>query len=100
MKKTLLAAVAALALGTAADAGAQTRVTLKSAQTALESNRLGLEVGVRTNLDVLTVTQALFQVRRDLAQSYFNYLIGVLRLRASIGQLTEQDLENINRRLR
>jgi outer membrane protein len=73
---------------------------LKSAQTALESNRLGLEVGVRTNLDVLTVTERLFQTRRDLAQSYFNYLIGVLRLRASIGQLTEQDLENINRWLR
>ncbi|HVE51477.1 MAG TPA: TolC family outer membrane protein [Casimicrobiaceae bacterium] len=73
---------------------------LRSAQTALESNRLGLEVGVRTNLDVLNVTQQLFQVRRDLAQSYFNYLLGLLRLKASIGALTEQDLEDINRRLR
>jgi outer membrane protein len=72
---------------------------LRSAQTALESNRLGLEVGVRTNLDVLNVTQQLFQVRRDLAQSYFNYLISLLRLKASIGGLTEQDLEDINRRL-
>jgi len=73
---------------------------LRSAQTALESNRLGLEVGVRTNLDVLNVTQQLFQVRRDLAQSYFNYMIGVLRLKAAVGALTEQDLEDINRRLR
>ena len=72
---------------------------LRSAQTALESNRLGLEVGVRTNLDLLDVTQQLFQVRRDLAQSYFNYLISVLRLKASVGGLTEQDLEDINRRL-
>jgi outer membrane protein len=73
---------------------------LRSAQTALESNRLGLEVGVRTNLDVLNVTQQLFVVRRDLAQSYFNYLISLLRLKASVGALTEQDLEDINRRLR
>ena len=73
---------------------------LRSAQTALESNRLGLEVGVRTNLDVLNVTQALFVVQRDLAQSYFNYLISLLRLKAAVGALTEQDLEDINRRLR
>lgn len=72
---------------------------LRSAQTALDSNRLGQEVGVRTNLDVLNVTQQLFQVRRDLAQAYFNYLISVLRLKASIGALNEQDLEEINRRL-
>jgi outer membrane protein len=72
---------------------------LRSAQTALESNRLGLEVGVRTNLDLLDVTQELFQVRRDLAQSYFNYLISVLRLKAAVGGLTERDLEDINRRL-
>jgi outer membrane protein len=72
---------------------------LRSSQTALESNRLGLEVGVRTNLDVLNVTQQLFQTRRDLAQSYFNYLISILRLKAAIGSLTEQDLEDINRRL-
>jgi outer membrane protein len=73
---------------------------LRSAQTALESNRLGLEVGVRTNLDVLNVTQQLFVVQRDLAQSYFNYLISLLRLKAAVGALTEQDLEDINRRLR
>jgi len=72
---------------------------LRSAETALASNRLGQEVGVRTNLDVLNVTQQLFQTRRDLAQAYFNYLISVLRLKASVGSLTEQDLEDINRRL-
>jgi outer membrane protein len=72
---------------------------MRSAQTALESNKLGQEVGVRTNLDVLNQTQALFQVRRDLAQAYFNYLIAILRLKAAVGDLTEQDVEAINRRL-
>jgi len=71
-----------------------------SAQTAYESNRTGQEVGVRTNLDVLNTQQALFQTRRDLAQAYFNYLVGVLRLKSAVGSLTDEDLEDINRRLR
>jgi outer membrane protein len=70
-----------------------------SAQVAYDSNRLGQEVGVRTTLDVLNTQQNVFQARRDLAQSYFNYLIGVLRLKSAIGTLSEQDLEEINRRL-
>jgi outer membrane protein len=72
---------------------------LVSAQTALESNRLGLEVGVRTTLDVLTVQQTVFQTRRDLAQAYFGYLVGLLRLKAAAGVLTDADLEEVNRRL-
>jgi outer membrane protein len=73
---------------------------LVSAQTAYESNKTGQEVGVRTNLDVLNTQQNVFQTRRDLAQAYFNYLLGVLRLKASVGSLDEQDLEDVNRRLR
>jgi outer membrane protein len=71
-----------------------------SAQTAYESNKTGQEVGVRTNLDVLNTQQNLFQTRRDLAQAYFNYLLGVLRLKSAAGSLDEADLEDINRRLR
>jgi outer membrane protein len=72
----------------------------KSAQVAYESNRLGQEVGVRTNLDVLNTQQNVFQARHDVAQAYFNYLIGVLRLKSAVGTLFEQDLEDINRQLR
>ncbi len=72
---------------------------LVSAQSAYESNKLGLEVGVRTTLDVLTVQQTVFQTRRDLAQAYFNYLIGFLRLKSAAGTLTDADVEAINRRL-
>ena len=72
---------------------------VNSAQVAYESNRLGQEVGVRTNLDVLNTQQNVLQARRNLAQAYFNYLIGVLRLKSAVGTLSEQDLEEINRRL-
>ncbi len=73
--------------------------TVISTQVALESNRLGQEVGVRTNLDVLNVQQLVFSARRDLAQAYFNYLTATLRLKAAAGALTEADLEELNRRL-
>jgi outer membrane protein len=73
---------------------------LVSAQTAYESNKTGQEVGVRTNLDVLNTLQTVFQTRRDLAQAYFNYLVGILRLKAAVGSLDEQDVEDNNRRLR
>jgi outer membrane protein len=71
-----------------------------SAESALASNILGQEVGVRTFLDVLNVQQNVYSTRRDLAQAYFQYLIGTLRLRFAIGTLSETDLEDINRRLR
>ena len=70
-----------------------------SAEVALQSNILGQEVGIRTNLDVLNVQQNVFSTRRDLANAYFQYMIAVLRLKASVGSLTEQDVEAINRRL-
>ncbi len=71
-----------------------------SADVALQSNKLGQEVGVRTNLDVLNVQQNVFSTRRDLADAYFKYLIGVLRLKAAVGTLSEQDVEDVNRQLK
>ena len=71
-----------------------------SAESALASNILGQEVGVRTFLDVLQVQQNVYSTRRDLAQAYFQYLVGALRLKFAIGTLSDTDVENINRRLR
>ena len=65
-----------------------------------QSNKLGQEVGVRTNLDVLNVQQNVYSTRRDLAQAYFNYLIGALRLKAAVGTLTDRTSRTINRQLR
>ena len=55
---------------------------------------------VRTNLDVLNVQQNVFTTRRDLADAYFKYLIGTLRLKAAVGTLSEQDVEDMNRQLK
>ena len=72
---------------------------LKSAQVSYDSNKLGLEVGVRTNLDVLNQQQQVFQTRFNIAQAYYNYIINALRLKQSVGTLSDLDVEQINRDL-
>jgi len=67
-----------------------------SSQSALEANRLGYQVGVRINIDVLNSQSQLFQTKRDLAQARYNVLLGHLRLRQSNGTLTPEDLARLN----
>ncbi|MBL0421024.1 TolC family outer membrane protein [Ramlibacter sp. AW1] len=63
-----------------------------SSQSALEANRLGYQVGVRINIDVLNSQSQLFQTKRDLAVARYNVLMGKLRLRQASGTLTPDDL--------
>jgi outer membrane protein len=72
---------------------------LASAQVSYDSNKLGLEVGVRTNLDVLNQQQQVFQTRFNLAQSYYNFVINDLKLKQAVGTLTDVDVEQVNRDL-
>lgn len=72
---------------------------LKSSESLLEASKLGQEVGVRTNLDVLNAQQQLFSTRRDLYQAEYNYLISRLRLKAAVGTLAEDELVLVNQSL-
>jgi outer membrane protein len=72
---------------------------LVSSQSALDSNKLGYEVGVRINIDVLNAQQQLFSTRRDLAVARYNTITNQLRLKAAAGSLREEDLEEVNRAL-
>jgi outer membrane protein len=67
-----------------------------SALSALESNKLGYEVGVRINIDVLNAQQQLYSTRRDLAKARYDTLINSLKLKAATGSLTESDIAQIN----
>jgi outer membrane protein len=70
-----------------------------SSQSALDANRLGYQVGVRINIDVLNAQSQLFQTKRDLAQARYNVLLGHLRLRQANGTLTPDDLARLNQLL-
>jgi outer membrane protein len=72
---------------------------LVSSQSALDSNKLGYEVGVRINIDVLNAQQQLFQTRRDLAVARYNTITNSLRLKAAAGALRDEDVEEVNRAL-
>jgi outer membrane protein len=67
-----------------------------SSQVSLDANKLGYQVGVRINIDVLNAQSQLYQTKRDLAQARYNVLLGQLRLKQASGTLSGQDLESIN----
>jgi len=69
---------------------------LVSSLSSLESNRLGYEVGVRINIDVLNAENQVYVTRRDLARARYNTLQNQLKLKAAVGSLSETDLERIN----
>ncbi len=67
-----------------------------SSNSALESNKLGYDVGVRINIDVLNAQQQLYSTRRDLAKARYDTLVNGLRLKAAAGSLGEVDLAELN----
>ena len=67
-----------------------------SSQSALDANKLGYQVGVRINIDVLNAQSQLFQTQRDLAVARYNVLVGQLRLKQAGGVLKAEDLQPVN----
>jgi len=72
------------------------KAALLSSQSSLDSNRLGYEVGVRINIDVLNAEQQLYATRRDLARAWYETLMAQLKLKAAVGTLDEPDLGKVN----
>lgn len=72
------------------------KAALISSQSALESNKLGYEVGVRINIDVLNAENQVYVTRRDLAKATYDTLMAQLRLKAAVGALGEEDVARIN----
>jgi len=69
---------------------------LASSQLAVESNKLGYEVGVRINIDVLNAQSQLYDTRQKLAKARLDTLVAQLKLKSAAGSLAEEDLAAIN----
>ena len=67
-----------------------------SSQSALDANKLGYQVGVRINIDVLNSQSQLYQTKRDLAKARYDVLVGGLKLRQANGTLKSDDLQGVN----
>jgi outer membrane protein len=67
-----------------------------SSTSALESNKLGYQVGVRINIDVLNAQRQLYQTRTSLARARYDTIMSGLRLKSAAGSLREADLVPVN----
>lgn len=67
-----------------------------SSQSALDSNKLGYEVGVRINIDVLNAQQQLYSTQNDLAKARYDTILNSLRLKSAAGILKEADVVKVN----
>jgi outer membrane protein len=73
---------------------------LASAESALEATQVGYEVGTRNTVDLLDAQKRLFQAQRDYASSRYEYIISMLRLKASVGSLNPNDLMRISSQMK
>jgi len=67
-----------------------------SSKSALDSNKLGYQVGVRINIDVLNAQRQLYSTQRDLSRARYDTIMNGLRLKAAAGSLREADLIPVN----
>lgn len=83
--------------------GAQVRAlerAVASTRTQLDSTRLGVQVGVRTSLDVLNAQQLVFSEQRRLSAARYEFILARLNLKAAVGALNVDDLTAIDQVLR
>lgn len=68
----------------------------RSSDQAVFSNQKGYQAGTRTQIDILNAQQQRMNVRRDLAQARYLYLMARVRLQGLVGSLNEEEINLIN----
>ncbi|MEW6982378.1 outer membrane channel protein TolC [Colwelliaceae bacterium 6471] len=71
-----------------------------SAESALKATEAGFEVGTRTIVDVLDSTRNLYNAKRNLSSTRYDYIQAVLSLKRAGGTITEKDIMDINQGLK
>ncbi|QWE00715.1 TolC family protein [Polynucleobacter sp. JS-Mosq-20-D10] len=72
----------------------------RSSTSALESSKLGFQVGTLINIDVLIALDTVISTRSLLQQARYNTVLNAIRLKAHAAALTDEDLISINALLR
>ncbi|MFN2287096.1 MAG: TolC family outer membrane protein [Chromatocurvus sp.] len=68
------------------------RQSIVSSQSALDATQAGYEVGTRNIVDVLNAQNTLFAAQRDYANSRYDYVLNMLRLKEQAGLLSPEDI--------
>ena len=63
---------------------------------SLDVKEQGFRVGLTTNLDVLDAQRDLSRTRSDYLRARYNYILAILRLQRTVGQLDDATLRRVN----
>ena len=69
---------------------------MQSAQTVSNASQAQYREGLKNMVDVLLAQRNAFAAKQDYLNSQYDYLLNVLNLKAVTGQLSEQDLSELN----
>lgn len=72
----------------------------RSSTSALESSKLGFQVGTLINIDVLIALDTLITTRSQLQQARYSTILNAIKLKALAANLSDEDLVSINALLR
>lgn len=70
--------------------------SIVSSRSALDATQAGYEVGTRNVVDVLNSQNTLYSAERDYANSRYDYIINLLRLKEQAGLLSPEDVMNLD----
>jgi outer membrane protein len=66
--------------------------SIVSSKSSLDATQAGYEVGTRNVVDVLNAQNTLFQAERDYANSRYDYILNLMRLKEQAGLLSPEDV--------
>jgi len=70
-----------------------------SAKSALEATQAGYDVGTRNVVDVLNAQKNLYRTQRDYANTRYDFVVNVLKLRLQAGLLNEEDIRTLDQQM-
>ena len=69
---------------------------ITSAESALKATQAGYDVGTRNIVDVLVAQRTLFQAKRNFSNARYDYILSMMRLKQVAGQLSPEDVYELN----
>jgi outer membrane protein len=70
--------------------------SIVSSRSSLDATQAGYEVGTRNVVDVLNAQNILFQAERDYANSRYDYILNLMRLKEQAGLLSPEDVYRLD----
>jgi len=70
--------------------------SIVSSRSALDATQAGYEVGTRNVVDVLNAQNTLFSAERDYANTRYDYILDIMRLKEQAGLLSPEDINSLD----